>query len=64
MCRCLKHCSNCYKPAPGLAQDVTQGKDGPVQQLQQAVLKTVEKLVLTQRIVQTGSAVLGAQIAL
>lgn len=40
--------------APGLAQDVTQGKDGPVQQLQQAVLKTVEKLVLTQRLVQTG----------
>src|SRR5499426_158800 len=40
--------------APGLAQDVTQGKDGPVQQLQHAVLKTVEKLVLTQRLVQTG----------
>jgi hypothetical protein len=40
--------------APGLAQDLTQGKDGPVQQLQQAVLKTVEKLVLTQRFVQTG----------
>ena len=30
-----------------MAQDVTQGKDEPVQQLQQAVLKTVEKLVLT-----------------
>jgi hypothetical protein len=40
--------------APGLAQDITQGKEGPVQQLQQAVIKTVEKLVLTQRIVQTG----------
>src|SRR5712691_7579425 len=40
--------------APGLAQEITQGKEGPVQQLQQAVIKTVEKLVLTQRIVQTG----------
>jgi hypothetical protein len=40
--------------APGLAQDITQGKEGPVQQLQQAVAKTVEKLVLTQRMVQTG----------
>jgi hypothetical protein len=40
--------------APGLAQDITQGKSGPVQQLQQAVAKTVEKLVLTQRLVQTG----------
>jgi hypothetical protein len=40
--------------APGLAQDITQGKDGPVQQLQQAVAKTVEKLVVTQRIIQTG----------
>ena len=40
--------------APGLAQDITQGKGGPVQQLQQAVAKTVEKLVLTRRIVETG----------
>jgi hypothetical protein len=40
--------------APSLAQDITQGKGGPVQQLQQAIAKTVEKLVLTRRIVQTG----------
>jgi hypothetical protein len=40
--------------APGLAQEITQGKDGPVQQLQQAVAKTVERLVVTQRIVHTG----------
>jgi hypothetical protein len=40
--------------APGLAQDITQGKEGPVQQLQQVVAKTVEKLVVTQRIIQTG----------
>ena len=40
--------------APGLAQEVTQSKEGPVQQLRQEAAKTVEKLVLTQRIVQTG----------
>jgi hypothetical protein len=40
--------------APGLAQEVTQGKEVPVQQLRQEAAKTVEKLVLTQRIVQTG----------
>ena len=39
---------------PGLAQEVTQGKDGPVQQLRQEAAKTVEKLVLAQRLVQTG----------
>jgi len=40
--------------APGLAQEVTQGKEVPVQQLRQEAAKTVEKLVLTQRLVQTG----------
>ena len=40
-------------PWPGARRHPGQGM-GPVQQLQQAVLKTVEKLVLTQRIVQTG----------
>ena len=40
--------------APGLAQEVTQGKEGPVQQLRQEAAKTVEKLVLMQRLVQTG----------
>ena len=49
--------------APGLAQEVTQGKEGPVQQLQQAVAKTVEKLVLTQRHRANRCAVLGTQIA-
>ena len=34
---------------PGLAQLVTQGKKEPVQQLQQAVSKSVEKLVLAQQ---------------
>ena len=40
--------------APGLAQEVTQGKDGPVQQLQQTVAQKVEQLVVTQQTLQTG----------
>jgi hypothetical protein len=40
--------------APGLAQEVTQGKDGPVQQLQKTVAQKVEQLVLTQQTLQTG----------
>ena len=54
MCRRSRHLFELLELAPGLAQEVTQGKEGPVQQLQQAVAKTVEKLVLTQRLVQTG----------
>lgn len=40
--------------APGLAQEVTQGKEGPVQQLQKTVAQKVEQLVLTQRTLHTG----------
>jgi hypothetical protein len=40
--------------APGLAQEVTQGKEGPVQQLQKAITQVVEKLVLLQQNLQTG----------
>ena len=40
--------------APGLAQEVTQGKDGPVQQLQKAISQMVEKLVLLQQNLQGG----------
>ena len=40
--------------APGLAQEVTQGKDGPVQQLQKAISQVVEKLVLLQQNLQSG----------
>lgn len=40
--------------APGLAQEVTQVKDGPVQQLQKAIAEKVEKLVLVQQSLQTG----------
>ena len=40
--------------APGLAQEVTQGKDGPVQQLQQTVAQKVEQLVVIQQALQTG----------
>jgi len=48
--------------APGLAQEVTQGKDGPVQQLQKAVSKTVEKLVLVQQGLQGGLALWGRSL--
>jgi len=39
---------------PGMAQLVTQGKEEPVQQLQQAITQTVEKLVLIQQNLQSG----------
>jgi hypothetical protein len=39
---------------PGMAQLVTQGKDEPVQELQKAVTKAVERLVLVQQSLQTG----------
>lgn len=40
--------------APGLAQEVTMGKDAPVTQLQTTIAKTVERLVLVQQSLQTG----------
>lgn len=40
--------------APGLAQEVTQGKDGPVRQLQKSISKSVEKLVVLQQSLQSG----------
>ncbi len=39
---------------PGMAQLVTQGKDEPVQELQKAVSRSVEKLVLVQQHLQSG----------
>ena len=39
---------------PGMAQLVTQGKDEPVQELQKAVINSVERLVLVQQSMQTG----------
>jgi len=38
---------------PGMAQLVTQGEDGPVQQLQKTIGQTVEKLVLAQQYLQS-----------
>jgi len=40
--------------APGLAQEVTQVKDPPVQQLQMAIARKVERLVLVQQSLQAG----------
>ncbi len=39
---------------PGKAQIVTQGKEEPVQELQEALSKSVEKLVLVQQSLQSG----------
>jgi predicted ATPase len=39
---------------PGMAQLVTQGKDEPVQELQKAVTKAVERLVLMQQSLNNG----------
>src|SRR5439155_21689495 len=34
---------------PGMAQLVTQGKEGPIQEMQKAANKAIEKLVLAQQ---------------
>ncbi len=39
---------------PGMAQLVTQGKDEPVQELQKAVTRAVERLVMAQQCLQSG----------
>lgn len=39
---------------PGMAQLVTQGKDEPVQNLQQAVSKIIERIVKTQQTIRDG----------
>lgn len=39
---------------PGMAQLVTQGKDEPVQDLQQAVSKVVKRIVMTQQTLRDG----------
>ncbi len=48
--------------APGLAHEVTQGKEGPVQQLQKAITHTVENLVLVQQNIQTGMPFWGQRL--
>ncbi|HEX5731680.1 MAG TPA: DUF6079 family protein [Blastocatellia bacterium] len=40
--------------APGLAIEITQGKDGPVQQLQKTVAEKVEKVLLAGQQLQNG----------
>ena len=40
--------------APGLAQEVTQGKDGPVQEMQARIVKLVERVVIAQQALQQG----------
>jgi len=48
--------------APGLAQEVTQGKEGPVSQLQKAVNQAVERLVLVQQTLQAGLSFWGQNL--
>ena len=48
--------------APGLAHEVTQGKEGPVNQLQKAITHTVENLVLVQQNIQTGMPFWGQRL--
>lgn len=40
--------------APGLAQEVTQGRDGPVQEMQSRIAKLVERVVLAQEVLREG----------
>lgn len=47
---------------PGMAQLVTQGKDEPVQNLQQAVGKTIKRIVLTQQALGQGLSFWGLDL--
>ena len=47
---------------PGMAQLVTQGKDEPVQNLQQAVGKIVKRIVMTQQTLREGLSFLGLDL--
>jgi hypothetical protein len=48
--------------APGNAELIAQGKDEPVQEMQKAATRTLERLVLAQRALQTGLAFWGCGI--
>ncbi|NQV34261.1 MAG: ATP-binding protein [Phycisphaeraceae bacterium] len=48
--------------APGMAQLVTQGKDEPVQNLQQEVNKIVKRIVMTQQILREGLSFWGLDL--
>ena len=47
---------------PGMAQLVTQGKDDPVRDLQQAVSKIVKRIVMTQQILREGISFWGLDL--
>ncbi|EIC22819.1 DUF6079 family protein [Thiorhodovibrio frisius] len=51
-----------YGTTPGMAQLVTQGKDEPVQNLQQAVGKVVKRLVMTQQTLREGLSFWGLDL--
>ena len=46
---------------PGMAQLVTQGKDEPMQNLQQAVGKIVKRIVMTQQTLREGLSFWGLE---
>ncbi len=47
---------------PGMAQLVTQGKEEPIQHLQQAVNKVVKRIVMAQQILQDGLSFCGLDL--
>ena len=47
---------------PGMAQLVTQGKEEPVQDLQQAIVRTVKRLVMAQQTLRDGIAFWGTDL--
>ena len=48
--------------SPGMAQLVTQGKDGPVQELQQGIGKVVKRIVVTQQALRDGISFWGLDL--
>ena len=51
-----------YGTTPGMAQLVTQGKDEPVQNLQQAVGRVVKRIVMTQQTLREGISFWGLEL--
>ena len=58
----LKALLSCWGFHPGMVQLVTQGKDEPVNQLQRASSRRVEKLVLAQQVLQSGLSFWGRNV--
>ena len=58
----LKALFELLRMTPGLVQLVTQGKDEPIQYLQQAVSKIIKRIIMTQQILREGFSFWGLDL--